>query len=78
MMPAHTDPDTEHATNRALLRTTNYYAIRDEARNAQAQQIKRFVMAVIAPSWCVKRVVAWILQHWHTEWPSVDHRPSRP
>jgi hypothetical protein len=77
-MPAHTDLDTEHATYGARLRTTNYYAIRNEARNAQAQQIKRWVMAVIGPSWCVKRVVEWILQHWHTEWRSMDHRPSRP
>lgn len=69
MIPAH---------NGALLRTVNYYAIRDEARNAQVREIKRFVMAVIAPSWCVKPVVEWFLQHWHTEWSSMDHRPSRP
>jgi len=60
------------------MRATNYYALRDEARNAQAQQIKRFVLAVIASRSSIKRAGEWILQHLHTEWPRMDGRPSRP
>jgi hypothetical protein len=77
MMSVHPSPDTELATNGALSCTTNYYAIRDEARNAQAQQIKRFLLALMAPSWRVRRVVEWVLQQWHTKWLS-EQRTSRP
>jgi len=76
-MLAATGPNTRRTTF-AAVREINYYALREQARNAQAEQLKRLILACIAPHSSIKRVANWLLQHLRQEWPSMEHRPSRP
>ena len=77
-MPAQSDPTTGRATAGSLVHPINYYALREEARNAQAQQVKRIALTVLASGSCIMRMLEWMLQQLHSDWSSVAQRPSRP